>query len=71
MQAGVLSPDPERLLGRTVGDREQHRLFPGGVGVGRASAYCALRTVFPKVISGLRKPIAIQAAISFNINLPE
>jgi AraC family transcriptional regulator len=34
MQAGVLSPDPERLLGRTVGDREQHRLFPGGVGVG-------------------------------------
>jgi hypothetical protein len=28
-------------------------------------------TVFPKVISGLRKPIAIQAAISFNINLPE
>jgi hypothetical protein len=34
-------------------------------------AYCALWTVFPKVISGLRKPIAIQAAISFNINLPE
>ena len=31
-------------------------------------AYCA---VFPKVISGLRKPIAIQAAISFNINVPE
>jgi hypothetical protein len=36
-----------------------------------ASAYCALWTVFAKVISGLRKPIAIQAAISFNINLPE
>ena len=36
-----------------------------------ASAYGALWTVFPKVISGLRKPIAIQAAISFNINLPE
>ena len=36
-----------------------------------AGAYCALWTVFPKVISGLRKPIAIQAAISFNINLPE
>ena len=26
---------------------------------------------FPKVISGLRRPIAIQAAISFNMNLPE
>jgi hypothetical protein len=25
----------------------------------------------PKVKFGLRKPIAIQAAISFNINLPE
>ncbi len=36
-----------------------------------ASAYCALRTVFPKVISGLRRPIAIQAAINFNMNLPE
>ena len=36
-----------------------------------AGDYCALCTVFPKVISGLRKPIAIQAAISFNINLPE
>jgi hypothetical protein len=36
-----------------------------------ASAYCALWIVFPKVISGLRKPIAIQAAISININLPE
>jgi hypothetical protein len=34
MQAGVLSPDPERLLGRTVGDREQYRLFFGGVAVG-------------------------------------
>jgi hypothetical protein len=33
--------------------------------------YCALRTVFPSVISGLRKPIAIQAAISFTMNLPE
>jgi NAD(P)-dependent dehydrogenase (short-subunit alcohol dehydrogenase family) len=28
-------------------------------------------TVFPKVISGLRRPIAIQAAISLNMNLPE
>ena len=36
-----------------------------------AGAYCTLWTVLPKVISGLRKPIAIQAAISFNINLPE
>jgi hypothetical protein len=36
-----------------------------------AGDYCALCTDFPKVISGLRKPIAIQAAISFNINLPE
>ena len=36
-----------------------------------AGAYCALFTIFPQVISGLRKPIAIQAAISFNINLPE
>jgi hypothetical protein len=35
-----------------------------------ASAYRA-PVVFPKVISGLRKPIAIQAAISFNMNLPE
>jgi hypothetical protein len=33
--------------------------------------YYALRAVFPKAISGLRKPIAIQAAISFNIDLPE
>jgi hypothetical protein len=28
-------------------------------------------TFFPQLISGLRKPIAIQAAISFSINLPE
>ena len=33
-----------------------------------AGDYCA---VLPKVISGLRKPIAIQAVISFNISLPE
>jgi hypothetical protein len=32
---------------------------------------CDLPTVFPKVISGLRRPIAIQAAISLNMNLPE
>ena len=32
---------------------------------------CDLRTVFPKVISGLRRPIAIQAAMSLNMNLPE
>ena len=37
----------------------------------QTSTYCALWTVFPNVILGLRKPIAIQAAISFNINLPE
>ncbi len=36
-----------------------------------ARAYCALWAVFPKVISGLRRPIAIQEAISFNMNLPE
>ena len=34
-----------------------------------ASVYCAPRAVFPKVISGLRRPIAIQAAISFNKEL--
>jgi hypothetical protein len=37
----------------------------------RAGGQCDLRTVFPKVISGLRRPIAIQAAISLNMNLPE
>jgi hypothetical protein len=36
-----------------------------------ARAYCDLWTVFPKVISGLRRPIAIQAVISFSMNLPE
>jgi hypothetical protein len=30
-----------------------------------------LRTLFPKVMSGLRRPIAIQAAISLNMALPE
>jgi hypothetical protein len=30
-----------------------------------------LLTVFPRVISGLRKPIAIQAATSLNMDLPE
>lgn len=45
--------------------------FPTCHRTAAADAYCALWTVFPKVISGLRKPIAIQAAISFNINLPE
>jgi hypothetical protein len=34
-------------------------------------AYYALRAVFPKVISGLRKPIAIQAMSSLRMNLPE
>jgi len=29
------------------------------------------QTLFPQLISGLRKPIAIQAAISFSMNLPE
>src|SRR5258707_11443140 len=37
----------------------------------RQAGHCDLRTVFPKVISGLRRPIAIQAAISLNMNLPE
>jgi len=36
-----------------------------------ASGQFDLRTVFPKLISGLRRPIAIQAAISLNMNLPE
>jgi len=36
-----------------------------------AHGHCGLRTVFPQAISGLRKPIAAQAAISFNMNLPE
>jgi hypothetical protein len=36
-----------------------------------ARGQCDLRTVFPKEISGLRKPIAIQAAISLTMNLPE
>jgi hypothetical protein len=36
-----------------------------------ASDHCDLWTFFPKVISCLRKPIAIQAAISLNMNLPE
>jgi hypothetical protein len=36
-----------------------------------ASAYRAPRTVFPGATSGLRKPIAIQAAINFNMNLAE
>ena len=40
-------------------------------GVIAAPAYCGLRFVLPKLISGLRRPIAIQAAISFNMNLPE
>jgi hypothetical protein len=40
-------------------------------GLQAAGAYGALRAIFPKVISGLRRPIAIQAAISFNMNLPE
>ncbi len=35
------------------------------------SVPASLRTVLPKVISGLRKPIAIQAATSLNMNLPE
>jgi len=30
-----------------------------------------LPSFFPKVISGLRRPIAIQAAISLSMNLPE
>ena len=35
------------------------------------NGHCDLRAVFPKVISGLRRPIAIQAATSLNMNLPE
>jgi hypothetical protein len=37
----------------------------------RSSAYCGPGTAFPQVISGLRNPIAIQAAISLSMNLPE
>jgi hypothetical protein len=36
-----------------------------------AGCQCALPIVFPKLISGLRRPIAIQAAISLNMDLPE
>src|SRR5262249_17608788 len=33
MRAGVLAPDSERFLRRTVGDREQHRFLSWGGGV--------------------------------------
>ncbi len=36
-----------------------------------ASAYLSLWFLLPNLISGLRKPIAIQAVVSFNMNLPE
>ena len=36
-----------------------------------ANAYFAARAGFPKMNSGLRRPIAIQSAISFNMNLAE
>ena len=36
-----------------------------------ASGQCDCWTGFPRVISGLRNPIAIQAAISLTMNLPE
>jgi hypothetical protein len=41
------------------------RICGYGKGSGR------LADCLPKVISGLRRPIAIQAAISLNMNLPE
>ena len=44
-----------------------HRAAHGADPVGSKAPY----ERFPQVISGLRKPIAIQAAISFNMNLPE
>jgi hypothetical protein len=37
----------------------------------QVGAYCGRRTAFPQVISGLRNPIAIQAAVSLSMNLPE
>jgi hypothetical protein len=58
--------------------RDRHvRFVPSGLGIVLTTdtiwrvLTAPYWTVFPNVISGLRKPIAIQAAISFNINLPE
>ena len=56
---------PRKIAFPDSGDRWHLRNLP------TASGQCDLRTVFPKVISGLRRPIAIQAAISLNMNLPE
>src|SRR6266851_9485994 len=67
--------------GHHLGDHGPWHLRAGGGAVhsirfGHASLYrreprqaghCDLRTVFPKVISGLRRPIAIQAAISLSL----
>src|SRR6476659_2246354 len=66
---GGIRPAPRRRsrLALTLSEREE---ISRGIAVHR-SARCDLRTVFPKVISGLRRPIAIQAAISLNMNLPE
>jgi hypothetical protein len=52
---------------RLVPDSDMHHCVGGKAG----HSHCDSRTVFPQAISGLRKPIAIQAAISFNMNLPE
>ena len=73
----LMSPRPDAGWRPLARSRAPPGCADSGLGIracyrhNMASAYCALWTVFPKVISGLRKPIAIQAAISFNINLPE
>ena len=53
---------------RFVPDSDMHHCIGANHG---KPVHCDLRTVFPKVISGLRRRIAIQAAISLNMNLPE
>jgi len=62
---------------QTCGDRIglsvpcQTRTCPVGARLRtKTSGYCDLRTD-PKLIFGLRKPIAIHAEISLNMNLPE
>ena len=59
--------DTNCAAGMSVKGQERSKNY----GVIAAPAYCGLRFVSPKLISGLRRPIAIQAAISFNMNLPE
>jgi hypothetical protein len=50
-------------------DRHQKRYAENSART--ASGQGDLRTGFPRVISGLRRPIAIRAATSLNMNLPE